>query len=302
MKICLDAGHYGKYNRSDVVPEYYESEMNWKLVELLTAELEGYGFTVVKTREDQKTDLGLVDRGHASVGCDLFLSMHSNECDTESVDYPLVITMLDGKGDELGLALAKNVEQLMGTVQKGKIIHKEGGGAEWYGVLRGAARVGTMGMIIEHSFHSNRKAALWLLEDTNLRAMAQAEAQILAQWFGMEKKEAEKNYAVQLGGYTQQEAQAVAQALAELGYDPQVTQISAKPAEVWTPTVGQTVFFRGSRQYTSSDSDSPKNAAQGAAQITAFAPGKKHPYHLKRIGSVGPWGWVDEGSFGKAEA
>ena len=30
-KICLDAGHYAKYNRSPVVPEYYESVMNWKL-------------------------------------------------------------------------------------------------------------------------------------------------------------------------------------------------------------------------------------------------------------------------------
>ena len=29
--ICLDAGHYGKYNRSPAIPEYYESDMNWKL-------------------------------------------------------------------------------------------------------------------------------------------------------------------------------------------------------------------------------------------------------------------------------
>ena len=31
IKICIDAGHYGKYNRSPVVPEYYESDMVWKL-------------------------------------------------------------------------------------------------------------------------------------------------------------------------------------------------------------------------------------------------------------------------------
>ena len=64
--------------------------------------------------------------------------------------------------------------------------------------------------------------------------------------------------------------------------------------------VGDTVFFRGSKQYVSADSDSPKGAAAGIARITAFAPGRKHPYHLERIGSAGPWGWVDEGSFGKA--
>lgn len=31
IKICLDAGHYGKYNRSPAVKTYYESDMNWKL-------------------------------------------------------------------------------------------------------------------------------------------------------------------------------------------------------------------------------------------------------------------------------
>ena len=44
IKICLDAGHYGKYNRSPVVPSYYESEMVWKLHNLLKTELESYGF------------------------------------------------------------------------------------------------------------------------------------------------------------------------------------------------------------------------------------------------------------------
>ena len=83
MKICLDAGHYGKYNRSKVVPAYYESEMNWKLHNFLAAALENYGFTVMKTREDLATDLGLVARGRKAKGCDLFLSIHSNAADAE---------------------------------------------------------------------------------------------------------------------------------------------------------------------------------------------------------------------------
>ena len=301
MKICLDAGHYGKYNRSKVVPEYCEAEMNWKLTELLAAELESYGFQVVKTRAEQAKDLGLLARGRAAAGCDLFLSIHSNACDTESVDYPLVVTMQDGKGDGLGLALAKQIQTLMGTRQAGKIAGKKGTyGGEWYSVLEGARQVGVMGMILEHSFHTNAKAARWLLEEENLLAMARAEAEILARWFGMEKKEAE--FVVQLGAYTRQEAQKVAQKLAELGYAPQVAQISEKTAADRTPMVGDTVLFRGSKQYVSADSDSPKGAAAGIARITAFAPGRKHPYHLERIGSAGPWGWVDEGSFGKADA
>ena len=82
-KICLDAGHYGKYNRSKVVPEYYESEMNWKLHNYLAEELEQLGFAVIKTRENQEKDLGLTARGKKSAGCDLFLSIHSNAADAE---------------------------------------------------------------------------------------------------------------------------------------------------------------------------------------------------------------------------
>lgn len=313
-KICLDAGHYGKYNRSKVVPEYYESEMNWKLHNYLARELESLGFEVVKTRSDQAKDLDLVARGKASAGCDLFLSIHSNDCDVESVDYPLAVTMLDGKGDELGLALAKNVEMLMGTTQKGKIHHKEGGGgAEWYGVLRGAAQVGTMGIIIEHSFHSNVKAARWLLEDANLQAMAKAEAKIIAEHFGAEKPAEEPledstYYEACSGPYaTKEEAESVATKMREQGYYGvsvrEITPdepVAPNEPEVWNPSVGDVVRFTDSKQYSSSDSDTVRGAVAGLAKITAIAPGKKHPYHLVRTGSTGPWGWVDAGTFTKA--
>ena len=43
--VCVDAGHFGKYNQSPAVPEYYESNMNWKLHLLLNAELEKRGIT-----------------------------------------------------------------------------------------------------------------------------------------------------------------------------------------------------------------------------------------------------------------
>ena len=49
VKICLDAGHFGKYNRSPVLSSYYESDMNWKLHLLLKAALERYGIEVITT-------------------------------------------------------------------------------------------------------------------------------------------------------------------------------------------------------------------------------------------------------------
>ena len=59
VKICSDAGHYGKYNQSPANGDYYESEVMWKLHLLQKKHLEGYGFEVVTTRADQEKDLGL---------------------------------------------------------------------------------------------------------------------------------------------------------------------------------------------------------------------------------------------------
>lgn len=205
--VCLDAGHYAKYNRSPAVPEYYESDMNWKLHLLLKAELEKYGIAVKQTRSDKDKDLSVYQRGVASDGCDLLLSIHSNAVGSyvsESVDYPVVHVQLDGKGDELGKQLAAAIEQVMDTQQNGRINTRKGTSGEYYGVLRGAAAVGTIGMILEHSFHTNTRSTKWLQNDSNLQKLAQREAEIVADWFGMTKKEEDAGvwYCVQIGAYS----------------------------------------------------------------------------------------------------
>ena len=302
MKICLDAGHYGKYNRSKVVPSYYESDMVWKLHNYLAEELESYGVTIVKTRADQAKDMGLVARGKASKGCDLFLSIHSNACDTESVDYPLVITMLDGKGDSLGKKIAAKIKELMNTRQNGQVKHKEGSvpGNEWYSVLYGADAVGVMGMIIEHSFHTNTKAATWLSSDSNLREMAKAEANIIAEHYGLVKQpqESAAKYRVQVCVYSNKaDADAMVSKLKAAGFEAVI--VSDGEEKTWEPAVGDVVKFTGNKQYSSSDSDNIRGTVAGIARITAIAPGKKHPYHLVRTGDSGPYGWVDSGTFTK---
>lgn len=201
--VCLDAGHAGKYNRSPVVPEYYESDMNWKLHNLLAAELEEYGIEVRKTRPDQATDLGLYKRGEASKGCDLFLSLHSNAANAESADHPLGIylvpdknTGIDEMSKELAVLLSEAVREVMQTKQKaqqwsrlaGKDLNGDGKDNDnYYGVLHGAWKVGTAGVILEHSFHTNTRATKWLLVDANLAKMAKKEAEVIAAYFGMTK-------------------------------------------------------------------------------------------------------------------
>ena len=228
-KICLDAGHVGsKYNQSPVVKTYYESAMVWALHLKLKAQLEARGFQVVTTRTSIDTDLGVYERGTASKGCDVFISLHSNACGTESVDYPVVYRAYDNKNDvdTLALKLAKKVGELMGTAQAGRTAtRKNSSGGEYYGVLRGARAVGTpYYMLIEHSFHTNTKATKWLSVDANLDKLAVAEADILAEFFGMESSTATEKTAIM--GKAQATAQQMALFCRSKNSSPQLTSCS----------------------------------------------------------------------------
>jgi len=228
-KICLDAGHVGsKYNQSPVVKTYYESAMVWALHLKLKAQLEARGFQVVTTRASIDTDLGVYERGTASKGCDVFISLHSNACGTESVDYPVVYRAYDNKNnvDTLALKLAKKVGELMGTTQAGRTAtRKNSSGGEYYGVLRGARAVGTpYYMLIEHSFHTNTKATKWLSEDANLDKLAVAEADILAEFFGMESSTETEKTAIM--GKAQVTAQQMALFCRSKNSTPQLTSCS----------------------------------------------------------------------------
>ncbi len=191
MKICIDAGHYGNYNRSPGVKSYYESQQMWKLHLLLEKELEAYGVEVITTRAEQTKDLALEKRGKMAKGCDLFISLHSNAVGStmnESVDYPLACCCVNGTADTIGVELAIAVHKVMGTKQAAQKTNRKWGNVDYYGVLRGAASVGVPGVLLEHSFHTNTKAANWLLSDSNLAKLAKAEAEVIAKRYGLKKQ------------------------------------------------------------------------------------------------------------------
>lgn len=203
--VYLDAGHYGKYNRSPVVKDYYESNMAWKLHKYQEEELKKYGMSVALTRGSQWYDRDLIARGRASVGADLFISNHSNAASDSSIDRPEAIYLVDDNYSSIdeaskGIAelLAATVQSTMQTTGKAKTYSKlsstdrNGDGKkndDYYGVLYGAHQVGTPAIILEHSFHTNERAAKWLLSDSNLRLLAKAEAKTIAEWFGIVRTE-----------------------------------------------------------------------------------------------------------------
>jgi N-acetylmuramoyl-L-alanine amidase len=197
VKICLDAGHYGKYNQSPCNKAYFESEAMWKLTEHLKNELLTYdNVHVVTTRKEQEKDLALYNRGQRAKGYDLFISNHSNAVGSRvdsNVDYVVVYRSYKNKNnaDDLGLRLAKAIANTMGTKQTPRTATRksEKGDWEYYGVLRGADDAGCpLFYIIENSFHTNPKITEWLLEDGNLKKLAQVQAKTIADYYGLTKK------------------------------------------------------------------------------------------------------------------
>lgn len=228
IKIMLDAGHYGKYNKSPCIKTYYESEMNWKLQNHIRYYLERLGFTVLQTRADQKKDLAVVQRGKSAKGCDLLLSIHSNAVDNsvhENIDYPVAYVPLNGSATTLGKQLAECVAKMMGTKQKAQVQTRKGSNGDYYGIIRGATAVGVPCIILEHSFHTNTKATQWLLNDDNLQGIAKAEAEIIAEYFGVKQstdapQSKDAKYSVQVGAFNSKPlADAMVTTLKRAGFD-----------------------------------------------------------------------------------
>lgn len=204
MKICLDAGHYGKCNRYVLKNGLvrYESKTVWNLSKRLEAELVKSGAEVICTRGNQEIDLALEERGKLAEGCDFFLSLHTNAGAT-TADYPLACCHVDGSSDEIGLKLARAVDEIMQTEQEARVWkrdYRSGNGnmifspadngfgqraydKDYYGVLRGCASVGVPGVLLECSFHSNPVVADWLENAENLDKLAKGLAMVIVEHF-----------------------------------------------------------------------------------------------------------------------
>lgn len=193
--IMLDAGHFENYNHSPVLSSYYEGNTMWTYHKYLEQSLEQYPNIIVETTRINNTRavgeaLLPSQRGAMGEGYDLMLSVHSNAASTASADHPVAIYTLDPRytsvSKTLGLKLATRVAEVMQTYEAASVYGKaQSDGRDWYGINRGAADVGVPSIILEHSFHTNYRATVWLSSDANLRALAVAEAKVIADYYGM---------------------------------------------------------------------------------------------------------------------
>lgn len=122
IKIMLDPGHNkAKYNQG-AVPEYWEGAQMWRLYEILRPKLEKAGFIVGGTKIECDQSLSVTTRGRMAAGYDALISLHSNACDSPSIDRPVGIYFVDddcGEIDDiskkLAIKLSEAVQEAMDT-------------------------------------------------------------------------------------------------------------------------------------------------------------------------------------------
>lgn len=243
--ITLDPGHGKSGNKSPNNPKYIEGTQMWHLANKLKAALERYGFEVVTTRPNITDDPELEARGAMASGSCLFLSLHSNtpaknadgSYDTSITGTELYYSLTRAENKALSDQLGNKVSELMGNKFRGSKTKEYPGkpGVDYYAVIRSSAQHGCKcAMIIEHGFHTNVKDSNFLLDDSNLQKLADAEAQIIAAYFGMQEQSGEPDvlYRVQVGAYAKREnAEATAAKLKAAGFDAYIvsSDTSAEP-------------------------------------------------------------------------
>ena len=100
-------------------------------------------------------------------------------------------TPVNHRGEQLAQALSEVVADVMGTRQLPQFLVRRNAArdAELDPVMRFAAQMGTLALRVEHSFHTQPRIAAWLRSDENLRRLAEAEAALIAEYFGLEAPE-----------------------------------------------------------------------------------------------------------------
>jgi len=159
----------------------------WRLSRFLGDELTARGFDTCFTRDDPSKDLAVKARGKKAKGSDIFVSLHSDASDSESVSRVAVFRAYDDKNSASVLAksLGRAVAKTMGIAKYADKTRTLPSGGEYYGVLRGAREAGCpLYFIIEHGFHTNARDARWLLDNGRLRSLAIAEADVIDSYFG----------------------------------------------------------------------------------------------------------------------
>ena len=209
LLVVIDPGHTGNTYNAGAVKGYYESKAVYDLSLYEKTALEKRGIDVILTRE-RNQDPGLYERGQMAVKKGngyanvLFESNHTDAFNGKVCGVTVVRSAhLPGSeklAEKMIDAIVKVMKPSTGiTYNRGVVTKTQSNGADWYGVIRGAvsgaasqgqAKNGPVryDYIVEHGFHDNPKECLFLSKQENLKAIAEAKAAAIAEYFGIGNK------------------------------------------------------------------------------------------------------------------
>ena len=187
-KIILDPGHVKGYNQG-AVSGYYEGTAMYNYAYRLAGKLRAAGVEVGVTRALVTDNPSLSARGRQAQGADMFVSLHSNAASTSSANGVTTFYSIKRDGDKPhAAALSKALAGLIngGTRDRGAHTRKGSGDWDYYTVIQAAVAAGCPHVfLIEHGFQSNPGECAWLMQPTNLEAMATLEAKLLLDILGI---------------------------------------------------------------------------------------------------------------------
>ncbi|MBO4452309.1 MAG: N-acetylmuramoyl-L-alanine amidase [Clostridia bacterium] len=191
IKIMLDPGHSGtNRNCSPAVPGYCESRFTWEYAKYLKKALKKTGFfDVALTRSSINDDPEVTKRGRSAKGYSLLISVHTNASADKKKDRVVVYRQIGNApyavtAKKFSNSIAPVLNKAMGCKEKYAVKTRKGSRGDYYGVLRGAASVGTPAVLIEHSYHTNERAATRLLNVWNLKSLAYVTCKVICGFFG----------------------------------------------------------------------------------------------------------------------
>lgn len=206
MKICLDPGHFGSEYNPGVAAGYVESNFTWDYYLLMKKLLEEkYGVEVIGTRSSKEMDMPLQTRGKCSGGCDLFISIHSNATVDEHINSVFCHWSVRSGGEGIARAIGEALTEFFtkewGRCDKPCLYSQESEkhpGYDYFGVLKGAASVGTPAIIVEHSFHTNPQYCKWAMGIGNIARMAELEVDTIAKYYNLTPITTDGHYYIKL--------------------------------------------------------------------------------------------------------
>ena len=224
LLVVIDPGHTDNTYNAGAVKGYYESKAVYDLSLYEKAALEKRGIDVILTRE-RNQDPGLYERGQMAVKKGhgyanvVFESNHSNAFNGKAYGVTIIrsahLPSSEKLADRMIDAIVKVMKPSTGiTYNRGVTTKTQSNGADWYGVIRGAvsgevsqkqAQNGPVhyDYIVEHGFHDNQKECQFLSKQENLKAIAEAKAAVIADYFGISDKGQSGNQGSQGGQHEQ---------------------------------------------------------------------------------------------------